>query len=137
MSATRNINDDATLAYLLQKNQKKSAENANAYTDKVVAEEITPAIEANATAIAKTCRDAYEVTLPNVSSSRRTFAVSGITAEHELIQEGFAYLSNPSAAGSDLVLVTADGSITVNGTMSGTTNIVATLCIKEQKVSGS
>ena len=137
MAVQRNINDDITMAYLLQKNQKKSAENANAYTDKVVAEEITPAIEANASAILRTCHDVVDVTLPSVSSSRRTFTANLITADHELIQNGFAYLSNPSAAGSDLTLTTADGSITVSGTLSGTTDIIATFCIKEQKVSGS
>lgn len=87
--------------------------------------------------INKTLHDAIEVTLPNVSSSARTFNVTGITADHELVQNGVAYLSNPAAAGSDLTLTTANGKITVGGTLSGTTNITATFCIKETKATGA
>lgn len=89
------------------------------------------------TQYSKTLHDAIEVTLPNVSSSSRTFNVTGITADHELVQNGAAYLSNPAAAGSDLTLTTASGKITVAGTLTGTTNIVATFCIKETKATGS
>lgn len=89
------------------------------------------------TKYAKTLHDAIEVTLPNVSSSSRTFNVTGITADHELVQNGCAYISNPAAVGSDLTLTTSSGKITVSGTLSGTTNIVATFCIKETKATGS
>ena len=89
------------------------------------------------TAEAKTFKDGYEVTLPNVSDTNRTFAVAGITANHSLVQEGYAYLSNPSAATGDLQLVTAAGTVTVSGTLTGTTNIIASLVIKQQSATGT
>lgn len=89
------------------------------------------------TAEAKTFKDGIEVTLPNVSDTNRTFAVAGITANHSLVQEGYAYLSNPSAAAGDLDLVTADGTVTVSGTLTGTTNIVASFVIKQQSATGT
>lgn len=89
------------------------------------------------TAEAKTFKDGFEVTLPNVSDTNRTFAVAGITENHSLVQEGYAYLSNPSAASGDLNLVTAAGTVTVSGTLTGTTNIVASLVIKQQSATGT
>lgn len=90
-----------------------------------------------ATAITKSVHDAIEVKLPNVSSSNRSFSASGITADHELIQDGFAYIETPSAVGGVLTLVTGNGSVQVNGTLTGTTNIKATFCIKGTKVSAT
>ena len=90
-----------------------------------------------ADALATSLHDALEVTLPNVSDSARTFTVNGITADHELVQNGYAYLSNPAAAGSDLTLTTYADAITVGGTLTGTTNIVATFCLKDVKVTGT
>ena len=89
------------------------------------------------TAEAKTFKDGIEVTLPNVSDTNRTFAVTGITADHTLVQEGYAYLSNPSAAPSGLQLDTAAGTVTVSGTLTGTTNIIASLVIKQQSATGT
>lgn len=95
----------------------------------------TPMSSTDTTTIAEKIAEMsiIEVTLPNVSDSTRTFTVNGITTDHELVQNGFAYLSNPSAVSSDLTLETNANSITVGGTLSGTTNIVATFCIKDQK----
>ena len=89
------------------------------------------------TAEAKTFKDGIEVTLPNVSDTNRTFAVDGITANHSLVQEGYAYLSNPSAAAGDLDLNTSAGVVTVSGTLSGTTNIIASFVIKQQSATGT
>ena len=88
-------------------------------------------------AFSNTLKDAIEVTLPNVSDSARTFTVTGITADHKLVQEGYAYLSNPKATGSDLTLTTGADTVTVGGTLTGTTDIVATFCIKEQTATGT
>lgn len=88
-------------------------------------------------AFSNTLKDAIEVTLPNVSDSARTFTVTGITADHKLVQEGYAYLSNPKATGSDLTLTTGANTITVGGTLTGTTDITATFCIKEQTATGT
>ena len=77
------------------------------------------------------------VTLPNVSDSNRSFSVTNITANHVLIQEGCAYLSNPSAAGSDLTLTTGAGSITVSGTLTGTTDIIGTFGIIDRSATGT
>lgn len=89
------------------------------------------------TAEAKTFKDGVEITLPNVSDTNRTFAVAGITANHSLVQEGYAYLSNPCAATDDLQLVTAAGTVTVSGMLYGTTNIVASFVIKQQSATGT
>lgn len=89
------------------------------------------------TAEAKTFKDGIEVTLPNVSDTNRTFAVAGITENHSLVQEGYAYLSNPSAATGDLNLSTSAGVVTVSGTLTGTTNIIASFVIKQQSATGT
>ena len=81
--------------------------------------------------------DSIEVTLPNVSDSNRTFNVNGITENHRLIQDGFAVMSNPSAAGSNLTITTGDGTVTVGGVLNGTTDIIATFCIKNVEVTGT
>lgn len=78
--------------------------------------------------------DVIQVTLEDVSSTNLSFNVTGVTADHELVQEGYAYLSNPDAAGSALTITTGSGTITVAGTLTGTTNIVMTLGIKTNKV---
>lgn len=81
--------------------------------------------------------DVIEVTLPNVSSSNLSFNVTGITANHEMVQDGYAYLSNPSVVRTDLTLTTGSGTVVVSGTLSGSTNIVVTFGIKRTKVTGT
>ena len=99
---------------------------------------IYEAISATNTSITNSLREAIEVTLPNVSSDNLSFTVSGITANHELVQDGYAWLSNPYAfKGSGLTLTTGNGSIVVSGTFVGTTDIKATFCIRDRKVSGT
>ena len=111
----------------------------NSYTDedKSRLSEIETNLEAVQTAQTKMLLNVIEVTLPNVSASSRTFNAQGITANHELVQDGFAYLSNPKAAGSDLTLTTSANRVAVGGTLIGTTNIKATFCIKSQKINGT
>ena len=75
-----------------------------------------------------------EVTLEDVASNNLSFNVTGVTANHELVQEGCAYLSDPSAVSSDLTITTGNGTVTVSGTITGTTDIVMTLGIKSNKV---
>ena len=87
--------------------------------------------------IVKVLADAIEVTLPNVSANNLTFAVTGITANHTLVQEGCAYLSNPAAATGDINLITGAGTITVSGTFTGATNIIATFAVKQQSATGT
>lgn len=90
------------------------------------------------TGVSVMLRECIEVLLPNVSDSSRTYSVEGIRAAHKLVNDGFALLSNPAAAGSDLTLTTADdGTITVGGTLTGTTNIKAAFCIKPATVTGT
>ena len=90
-----------------------------------------------ATAITKSIHDAIEVTLPNVSDSNRSFYAAGITASHELIQDGCAYVETPSAVGGNLTLETRQNAIFISGTLTGTTTIKATFCIKGTKVSAT
>ena len=80
-------------------------------------------------ALVKSFRDVYKVTLPNASSSKKSFTASGITSSHEMVVEGWAYLSNPAAVTSNLSITTGTNSITITGTLTGTTNIIVTLGI--------
>lgn len=68
------------------------------------------------------------VTLNNVASGStdRTYTVKGITSSHVLVQEGSAYFSNPAVVASAITLTTGTDSVTVKGTTTGTTNIIAT-----------
>ena len=75
----------------------------------------------------KVFNDVIEVTLEDVDSDNLSFNVTGVTANHVLVQNGFAYLSNPSAMGSDITVTTGNGTITISGTLNGTTDIVMTL----------
>lgn len=87
--------------------------------------------KADATAV---INNVIEVTLENVSSTNLSFNVTGITADHELVQNGCAYLSDPSAVGSDLTITTGSGTVTVSGTLTGSTDIIMTFGIKSNKV---
>ena len=82
---------------------------------------------------AKVINNVILVTLEDVASDNLSFSVTGVTSDHELIQEGCAYLSNPSAAGSDLTITTGSGTVTVSGTLTGTTDIVMTLGVITNK----
>ena len=84
--------------------------------------------------VTKVINDVIEVKLEDVSSSNLNFNVTGVTADHELVQNGYAYLSNPDAVGSNLTITTGSGTVTVSGTLDGTTDIVMTLGIKLNKV---
>lgn len=75
----------------------------------------------------KVFNDVIEVTLEDVAPNNLSFNVTGVTANHVLVQNGFAYLSNPSAMGSDITVTTGNGTITISGTLNGTTDIVMTL----------
>lgn len=88
-------------------------------------------------AVSKVFYDVIEVTLPDVSASSLSFNVTGVTADHELVQQGSAYLSNPYAITSDLNVTTGDGTVTVSGTFVDQTDIVMTLGIKAAKQTGT
>ena len=84
-----------------------------------------------------TIHDVIRVTLPSVSESSRSYSVTGITANHVLVQDGCAYLSNPAAADGPLTLETSKNMVVVSGTLVGTTDIVATFGIEENSVNGT
>lgn len=80
--------------------------------------------------------DIVKVVTPTFSSLPQTFTATGLTASHELIQQGHAWVCNAnqtasldSAMGSDWTISTAANSITISGTFSGSTaaRIVATM----------
>lgn len=81
------------------------------------------------TALVQGFRDVYKVTLPSASESKKSFTAVGITANHVMVVEGFAYFSNSSVVTSKLSITTAANSITITGTLSGTTDIIVTLGI--------
>lgn len=77
-----------------------------------------------------------EVTMAGITSLPKTFTATGITANHELVQNGFALVTPSSSEGSDWTLTPGNGTITVSGTFSGSTSttIEATFVIKKNKV---
>lgn len=88
-------------------------------------------------AVYKAFYDVIEVTLPNVSASNLSFSVAGVTANHELVQNGYAYLSNQAAIASDLTITTGSGTVVVSGTLRDSTTIILTLGIKRTKQTGT
>lgn len=88
-------------------------------------------------AVTRNLYSLIEVTLPGVKSDSLSYTAAGITADHELVQDGFAYLSNPEAVLGDITLTTGANSIIVGGTFVGTTDIKATFAIKGKKVSAT
>lgn len=88
-------------------------------------------------AVTRNLYSLIEVTLPSVSGDSLSYTAAGITADHELVQDGFAYLSNPEAVLGDITLTTGTNSITVSGTFVGTTDIKATFAIKGKKVTAT
>lgn len=71
----------------------------------------------------------YEVTTPAFSSLPQTFTAQGITANHNLVVDGFAFLSNPSAQGSDWTVTTGANTIKISGTFSGSTATTVTMTL--------
>ena len=63
---------------------------------------------------------ALKLTIASVSSLPKTVSNSKITADMEVIH---SVLSNPSAQTGDWTVNTSSGSLTISGTISGTTNI--------------
>ena len=102
-----------------------------AKTDLVAAiNEVDSHADANATAIVNGIQNAIEVTTPTFSALPVTFTVQGMTADHKLIQEGSAFVSNPSAQLDQWTLTTGANTLTISGTISGSTYIVASFGIK-------
>lgn len=94
--------------------------------------DVESAIDANTTAISKGFTDVIEVTTPTFSSLPQTFTATGVTANHTLVQDGFALLSNTSAMGNDWTITTGANSVTISGTFSGSTatSVTMTLGVK-------
>jgi len=66
-------------------------------------------------------RNHVKVSVSNLSALPYTYSNSKITAKHEVYG---VMLSNSAAQPSDWSFSTADGSLTISGTISGTTNAV-------------
>lgn len=69
-------------------------------------------------------QDIITVTFSSVSSLPQTKNDAAITADHIVL---YSYLSNPSAQSNDWTVTTSAGSVTVSGTISGTTNLTLVL----------
>lgn len=81
--------------------------------------------------------DKIEVVLDGITSLPKTFTCAGVTSAHELDQDGFAMVTPESSMGSAWTLTSGTDTVTVSGTMIGSTStkVVATLSIK-RKVTG-
>ena len=64
-----------------------------------------------------------KVSMSSISSLPQTVSSADITATMECPQ-GNAYLSNPAAQTGDWTVTTSAGSVTLSGTISGTTDII-------------
>lgn len=73
--------------------------------------------------------DVYEVTTPAFSSLPQTFIAQGITANHKLVVDGYAKLSNPSAQSNDWTVTTGANTITISGTFNGSTATTVTMTL--------
>lgn len=68
------------------------------------------------------------VEFASFSSLPQTKSDSRITSDHVVVDSVF---SNPSMMTSDLSWTTSDGSITISGSMSGSTTLTLTLAVKQ------
>ena len=64
------------------------------------------------------------VTTDSFSALPHTYSNASIKAHHVIVD---SYLSNPSAQTSDWTVVTANGSMTINGSISGATTLTVKL----------
>ena len=69
-----------------------------------------------------------EVTSSSFSSLPITISDSNITSEHVVVN---SVLSNPSAQTGDWTVTTSDGSLTISGTMNGSTTVTLYLTAKK------
>ena len=69
-----------------------------------------------------------QISLGTISSLQATVSDDGIVAEH-IVKPSDCLLSNPSAQTSDWTVTTSDGSLTVSGTVSGSTTATIWLVI--------
>lgn len=82
--------------------------------------------------------DIIKVTLPGITSLPKTFAVTGMTADHEPIQEGYALVTPSSSMGSVWEWTSGNGTLQISGTFSGSTStsVQITMGIPDNKVTG-
>lgn len=69
-----------------------------------------------------------EVTSSSFSSLPITISDSNITSDHIVVN---SVLSNPSAQTGDWTVTTSDGSLTISGTMNGSTSVTLYLTAKK------
>lgn len=83
--------------------------------------------------------DVIQVTTPTFTSLPVTFRADGLTANHELIDDGHAFVSVPSSMGSSWAVTCGANTITISGTFSGSTAtyVKATLFVPQHKVTAT
>lgn len=83
--------------------------------------------------------DVIQVTTPTFTSLPATFRADGLTANHELIDDGHAFVSVPSSMGSSWAVTCGANTITISGTFSGSaaTYVKATLFVPQHKVTAT
>lgn len=119
-SAVRWDTDQSEVLTDAQKAQAR--ENINAASDsdvvKITAQTLTTAQQAQARV--NTASNVLVVTTSSFSSLPQTVSNSKITAKHVVLN---SVLSNPSAQISDWTVSTSAGSLTISGSISGTTTL--------------
>jgi hypothetical protein len=108
-------------------NYSNSTSGLSATTVQAALDEIDGNVDTLAAKVTMT--NVYKVTTPSFSSLPQTFTVNGITANHELVQDGFALLSTPSAQGNDWTITTGTNTVTISGTFSGSTATTVTMSL--------
>lgn len=83
--------------------------------------------------------DVIKVTTPTFTSLPVTFRADGLTASHELIDNGHAFVSVHSSMGSAWTVTCGTNTITISGTFSGSTAtyVEATLGVFENSVTAT
>ena len=83
--------------------------------------------------------DIIKVTLPGITSLPITFDVTGMTADHEPVQEGFALVTPASSMDGEWTYTSGSGTLAIAGTFSGSTSttIEVTMGIPDNKQTGT
>lgn len=75
--------------------------------------------------------------LTGITSLPKTFSgATGVTANHELVVDGFARVSPSGSMGSEWSVTCGSGTITLNGTFSGSTSttVIVTVGIPDHEI---
>lgn len=114
-----NINDGSSMVYDFPLYSYTTDGNGvSSMTDMRVISKLSPVVSS---------LKVLEITVPSFSSLPTTVNDSAITAQHVVVN---SVLSNPSAQTGDWTVTTLDGSVSISGSISGSTTLTLYLAVK-------